>query len=470
MRVLLINPPDMHTAVISKGWDFEIGNIGLFPPFGLICLASFIRRKRGDEIKVLDCIAERLTYRGLESALKAFPADVVGITSSTYTFFDVLQTARLTRRVLPQARICLGGPHVRLFPEETMSHPEFDYLLLGEAEESMVNLLERIEKGFHPEGVEGLVFRDKGSLFKNDIVPIIRDLDALPFPAYDLVPGKAYRSTFGKPGRMACIATSRGCPYRCTYCQGLVKNFRIHSVEYVLEMMLSLYEEGYRSFYFFDDLFNIRAERVQEIAEAILSSGMKVNWVFRGRVSNVSREMFSRAARAGCCQILVGVEDYTDEGLKAIKKGITMQQVHQCVAWAHEFGIEVSTNWIIGLPSHRSAGDVKGLVRAAIDTHADYAQFTILQLLPGCEMFDEAVWDGVIHREAWSHFVSNPVPDYRMEPYDKHLSIEELTRLYRECHSRFYRRPAYIVRRLIKVRSREEFVQKMKVGWKVVMG
>ena len=132
--------------------------------------------------------------------------------------------------------------------------------------------------------------------------------------------------------------------------------------------------------------------------------------------------------------------------------------------------MEVSTNWIIGLPSHKSAQDVRALIKASIDTNADYAQYAILQLLPGCEMFEDAVREGVIHRERWAEFVCDPVPNYKIEAYEKHLSIEDLSKLYKECHNRFYRRPGYLFSRLKKVRSIGELVTKLKVGLKILAG
>jgi radical SAM superfamily enzyme YgiQ (UPF0313 family) len=235
-------------------------------------------------------------------------------------------------------------------------------------------------------------------------------------------------------------------------------------------MMQQLYGQGYRNFYFFDDLFNISTQRVIDISEAILASGMQINWVFRGRSDQISKEMLQVAARAGCCQILLGVEDYTNAGLKAIRKGITIEQVRQTISWAHAYGLEVSTNWIIGLPHHRSALDIRELTQVSIDTGADYAQYSILQLLPGCQMFEEAVREGIIHREAWTEFVLYPVPNYQIEAYDKYLSVKELSQLYKQCHHRFYNRPAYLLGRLRKVRSLSELLTKAKVGLKILLG
>jgi radical SAM superfamily enzyme YgiQ (UPF0313 family) len=341
---------------------------------------------------------------------------------------------------------------------------------LGDGEAPFTSLLNQIEGKGQTEEIQGLVFRHPNIPLKVSQAAWVEDLDSLPFPAFDLIPAEAYRSTFGRAGKMACICTSRGCPFHCTFCQVLVKKFRKHSVPYVLEMMQHLYGQGYRNFYFFDDLFNISTQRVIDISEAILASRMQINWVFRGRADQISKEMLQVAAKAGCRQILLGVEDYSNAGLRAIRKGITMEQVRQAVEWAHACGLEVSTNWIIGLPRHRSVRDIRDLAQVSLDTGADYAQYSILQLLPGCQMFEEAVREGIIHREAWTEFVLHPVPHYQIEAYDKYLSVEELSQLYKECHDRFYKRPAYLLGRLRKVRNLDELVTKAKVGLKVLWG
>jgi len=180
--------------------------------------------------------------------------------------------------------------------------------------------------------------------------------------------------------------------------------------------------------------------------------------------------MMKIASKAGCLSMLLGVEDYTDEGLKMIKKGITIEQVKKAIELAHKYNIEVSTNWIIGLPNHKNVDDIKKLVQVSIDVRSDYAQYTILQLLPGCKMFEDAVNEGVVEKSSWTEFVKNPVPNYQVEPYDKYISIDELSKLYKYCHDFFYKRFSYILKRFLKLRSIYEFKRIIKPAIKILSG
>lgn len=469
MKILLINPPNLNYARISTGWDFEIGNIGLLPPYGLISLAAYIRKCRDDEIHVLDCIAENYDLERLGHYFKEFQPSVVGIGAFTYTFYDVLQTARLAKNVLPDVHVCVGGSHTMLFPEETISHPEIDSLILGEGEKPFLNLLNCMDEDKPINTLSSVICKNTEFSPETKLeIYHVNNLDLLPFPAYGLINGEHYRGTFGRRKKMLCICSSRGCPYGCTFCQVLIKKYRTHSVEYIMEMMKQFYNQGYREFYFFDDLFNITTRRVIEISEAILSNELRINWLFRGRADRLNEETIKIASKAGCSHILLGVEDYTNDGLKRIKKGITIEQAKKVIEWAHKYGIEVSTNWIIGLPNHKSPEDIKNLVNVSIDLRSDYAQYTILQLLPGCEMFEEAVNEGIIHRESWSKFVKNPVSGYQIEPYDKYMSINELSELYKYCHECFYKRYSYILKLMVRIKSFYDIKRAIKPALKIL--
>lgn len=159
MRVLLINPPNLHYARVSSGWDFAIKNIGFFPPYGLISLAAYIRQYRNYEVHILDCVAEKISFNKLSYYLMELQPAIVGIGAFTYTFYDVLQTSCLVKKVLPDTHVCIGGPHVTLFPEETINHSVIDSLILGDGEISFVRLLDCLAEKNKPVGIPNLIYR-----------------------------------------------------------------------------------------------------------------------------------------------------------------------------------------------------------------------------------------------------------------------------------------------------------------------
>lgn len=472
MKILLINPPRNHLIQWSTNdWELDLGEISSFPPLGLMYLASYIREYTHHEINILDAVVEKVNYERLKFIIREWIPDVVGITSFTYTFYDVLQTAKIVKEVNPSIHVCLGGPHTWLFPDETMTHTEIDSLIIGDGEVAFKELLDRLEQGETFKNINGtVVYREGEQIVKREKSRYIPDLDSLPFPAFDLLDSSKYYSTFGKSATMATIASSRGCPFQCTYCQVLDKKFRTRTPENIVQEMLVYYDQGIRDFYFFDDMFNITAKRVIEISEKMLESKMRGNitWLFRGRVDGITEDMLKIAKEAGCTQILLGVEDYTNEGLKKIRKNITIEQAFDTVRMVKKYGIETSTNWIIGFPQHTSKQAIYDLINTAIRMNSDYAQFSILQLFPECQMYQECVREGELTADRWSNFVKHPSKVYYVELYTKHFSAKELSDLYKEAHIRYYRRLSYIFHRLLKLRSFDEFKVKAKAAFAVL--
>ena len=147
MRVLLMNVSDIHVGKTSDDWDLEASDIGAFPPMGILYLAGAVRAAGRHEVSVLDCILDRLTPEQVVERVKAYNADVVGFTVYTPNLYDALVISRKVRQALPGVTLVWGGPHTMLFPAESMAHPEVDFLITGEAEETFPAFLDAQESG-----------------------------------------------------------------------------------------------------------------------------------------------------------------------------------------------------------------------------------------------------------------------------------------------------------------------------------
>jgi radical SAM superfamily enzyme YgiQ (UPF0313 family) len=228
------------------------------------------------------------------------------------------------------------------------------------------------------------------------------------------------------------------------------------------------YEMGLRNFYFFDDTFNTSKKRVIELSRAITSNGMQnINWVFRGRIDVISDEMIREAKSSGLRQALFGVEDYKDDGLKAIKKNITIQEVRESLAICKRNGVLTSTNWILGLPSHKSRKDILDMYEEVVSLDPDYAMFTVLSLLPSTELFNEAVKECVIEKDYWIKHILDPKPSLVIKPFDKYLGVADLSWALQHCYTRFYSRPRYLIKRLLKVKSWSDLALKARVAIRI---
>ncbi|MFA5336818.1 MAG: radical SAM protein, partial [Candidatus Omnitrophota bacterium] len=262
---------------------------------------------------------------------------------------------------------------------------------------------------------------------------------------------------------------SRGCPYECTYCNRPYRTYRSYTNERILSEMDYFYKQGIREFVFFDDMFNINPKRVIDISDSIIKQFPDITWSFRGRVDQVSEDMVKKAKQAGCRQIMFGVEAAKDEDLKAIKKKINTQQVINAIKICRKLGLETSTNWIIGLPTHKTRQDIIDLLNFAIKTGTDYAQFNILIPYAETEIFNDGVERRVLPQNFWNEYVLNPTPNAYIPIWEEHLSREELSALLKICYHKFYLRPSNIVKNILKIKSFSHFKTKFK-GMLTVLG
>jgi radical SAM superfamily enzyme YgiQ (UPF0313 family) len=456
MKILLTNVPDLHVAKTTDDWDLEASDIGIFPPLGLMYLGGALRAQGRHQVKIIDCVLNKYSLNQIATIALEYQPDIVGMTCYTPTLYDIIRLSAKFREVLPGATIVWGGPHTLLFPMESMVHPEVDILVLGEGEEVFPALCNALEDKKPFEAIPGLVYRDNGEVRRTGDPGYMRTIDDIPFPTFDLLDYRRYYSAVGTGQPVGTICSSRGCPFHCTFCCKPYSTYRSRSAQNILDEMSEYHAHGIREFFFFDDLFNATPERVIEISQGILDRKLKVNWSFRGRVDAVTQEMLRLAKKAGCRQIFYGVEAATNEGLKEIRKNITIEQARQAVRWTNKAGILSSTNWIIGFPHHRTRQDILDLIDVAVSINSDFAQFNICIAYHGTQIFEAGVRAGLFEPELWRNFASSPIPNFVEPIWDKNLSRQELSELLRLCYKRFYFRPVPILRKLLRVRRMAE--------------
>ena len=458
MKTLLMNIPDVHVAKTTSDWDLSADDIGVFPPIGIMYVAAAVQAHGGHEVKLLDTMIDRLSPQQIVQKVKEYDPDVVGITVYTPTLYDALLVCHAIKEATPDKIIVWGGPHTSEFPDECLDNEDLvDYIVMGEAEETFPSLLDSLEKGESPEGINGISFKKNGEVIRPPDRGYIKDIDSLPVPAFELLDFKKYYSAVSTGGPIAAVCSSRGCPFLCTYCLSPYKKYRSRSVEGIIAEMKVYYDKGIRDFFFFDDLFNITAKRLKAIGEGIKETGWDISWSFRGRVDAIDNDSLAVAKKSGLTQIFFGVEAGTDEGLKAIKKKLTLQQVKKTVNLCKAHRIKTSTNWIIGFPHHKTREDVIKLIDTAIEVNSDYAQFNILIPYHGTEIFDEGVKEGLFDKELWRDYAKDPVPSFLEPVWEQNLSREELSDLLKLCYKRFYFRPIPIVKKLFTIQNWGEF-------------
>src|SRR6185369_15032182 len=208
-------------------------------------------------------------------------------------------------------------------------------------------------------------------------------------------------------------------------------------------------------------------ERVVAFSDEISRRGYRFTWDFRGRVNSVTFDSLQRAQAAGCRMISFGVETGRDDGLQLLKKGCTIAQVRQVFQWCRSLGILTIADFMIGLPFEKSAADVRRNIDFMLEIDPDYAQVSILSLIPHTELFSDAARQGLIRPERWQEFACAPQPEFHLDHWEEWLGMAELLRLQKEAYRRFYLRPRYIWRSLLATCTWHELTAKLEGALKL---
>jgi radical SAM superfamily enzyme YgiQ (UPF0313 family) len=486
MKVLLINPPRWH-ELVGKNPSIIEKHRGSNPPLGLLYLAAGVLKSALFEVEVLDAQPAGLTYAALDTLLRGKQADIVGITAMSFTLVDAVKTARLVKKTMPGAKTVLGGTHVHLFPEETIGLDGVDYAFMGEAEFAFVTFLkamanqgsrrtvenadEGIGKPVGLDKVPGLVYVDeRGQIIKNTFEPVL-DLDTVPMPPRELLDVRKYSSLLSRGALSTILITSRGCPFRCAFCDRplspITSRFRVRSPENVLDEIAACVDMGIRDILFYDDTFTVKHDRVMAICEGILERGLNIRWDMRTRVNLVDEEMLNLLKRAGCTAIHYGVEAGNNRVLDVIKKGFGIEKVREVFALTRKVGIETLAYFMIGLPTERER-DIADTFSLARSLRPDYAHFTIFSPYPGTEIYRDGLAQGVIRSDVWREFARDPREDFRIPVWEEHFTREQLYDMIVKFYKSFYLRPGYLLTRLLRVRSGTELIRKARAGLSVL--
>lgn len=467
-RVLLINPPRLHEIVGNNPSIIEEER-GYNPPLGLLYLAAAIEKEGHHQVSVLDCQVERLDYASLRERIAGSAPDVVGITAMTLTLLDVVKTLAVVKSAVPGVVTVLGGPHVHLFPQETIGLDPVDFLVLGEGEHTFLRLLDDMDDLEALHEIPGLVFRIDGAIVSTGAPPLIEDLDSVPNPARHLVPYQRYSSLLTKGSIATTVFTSRGCPYLCSFCDRphLGHRFRARSPENVVNELDACVRMGIRDFLFYDDTFSVDRNRAKAICDGIVKRGLDIGFDIRARVDTIDEEMIRKLRRAGCTGIHYGVEAGTPHVLEALNKRITIDEVQEAFALTRRHGVAILAYFMIGNPSE-TRDDIHTTFSVMKRLNPDYVHLTILTPFPGTRIYAEALERGIIARDVWREFAASPSADFTPPHWGEFLTREELSKLLIAGYRQFYLRPGYIARRLLKLRSLGELRKKARAGLKVL--
>lgn len=461
MKILLINPTTDH-ALSSEASVFPQEASGPYPPLGLLYLQVALEQTQGCYVKVLDAALPGRLSAYLKE--KKDEPDLIGITAMTPNLVSVERTISSILLSMNSPKIVIGGPHVDLFPKETLGLQGVDIAIAGEAEKSFSDMVAAIEGGETVESIPG-VFTAKSD-FENQQIerPFISDLDQLPIPDRSGIGIENYRGLAGKDEIFTTMSTSRGCPYRCTFCSTPRSKYRHRSVDSIMEEMIQCEKLGIKHVYILDDTFPTGPKRLADFCDQMRRRSNGLTWSCRAAAAGLSKSAFEQMKSAGCRRVQIGVETATDEGLKELGKSTTVKQIQETFEAANNVGIETVAYFMIGLPNEKSEKDIRAGVRFAIGLRPTFAMFNILTLYPGTALFDRAVTEDLVDADVWQRFAEKPAKDFKQPVWDRHLSRDQLTGSLVKAYRMFYWRPSILWRQLFSGGGFRGIMKRLSVG------
>lgn len=390
MKVLLVSP---------KGSNIYAKMKVALPPLGIAYLAAVIREK-GHKVKIIDRSIEQQKLLPEDFT----PFDLIGISADTPRYPEAVEIARTAKKA--GKMVIMGGYHVTFLDKEALETGVVDIVIRGEAEEIIVNLIDALEKKKDLSTVKGISFVRDGNVIRTPVSPPPQNLDAMPFPARDLLSLKKYSSQMaGLP--VTNLITSRGCPFNCYFCSsskfGGLK-WRYRSAKSIVDEIEILYHDyGYRAFAFMDDNFTLSKRRVMDFADEL--EKRKINdiiwWCF-SRVDILVRneDMVKRMAEAGAFQVFLGLESHNEQTLNDYGKNVGNKEQEQAIRLLHKYGINIHGSFIVG--------DINETKEMAIQTarwvqkvNPRVAQFSILTPYPGTALYNDMEREGRFLHKNW---------------------------------------------------------------------
>lgn len=467
MRVMLIRPPARHTVESEVPEAVEAENLS-YPPLALLAIGQFLLSESDHEVKILDAQLDDLAYDVLEQKVREWAPDVVGVTAFTVQLVDVHKTIRAARA--GGARyVVVGGPHVNDFPQECLDLQGVDAVVKGEGQQPMLELLSVWERGEQAKGIPGVMAHPDDPVPVDDVY-FSNDLDEYPVLDRTLIEYERYYDVMGKGGIFTTMVTSRGCPYRCTFCNTPRHRYRVMSPQRACDEIAHCVSLGIKEIYFVDDTFNITNKRVHELCDEIIRRGLEFSWTVRFRVKGVDRPLLEKMKAAGCSRIQLGVEQGTEEGLLRLKKDVTSREIEHAFKLCREVGIHTVAYFMIGTPTERSREDVLATIEYSIKLDPDFTMYNILTPFPGTTLYDEGVRDGVLDIEPWWGFMREPTEAFKAQVWDEYFTRSELRDLLNLAYRRFYWRPRFVARNVLQMRNIDDFKRKATAGLRLLAG
>lgn len=443
MNILLVNP-----------WSLKKFNVIIIPNVSLGYLASSLQRV-GHDVKMLDCVKDKVDIHGFKAYLAANEFDMVGFSLFTPYIGAVSQYAEAVKAHNVQTVTLAGGPHPTLEPYESMDMlPHVDFAFRGEAERGICQLTEFLSKNPDSEflhspalnKIENLVWRNSSHEVICNPRTYIEDLDSLPFPAWELMDPNSYPlapiGVFSRKTKVAPIIATRGCPYPCTFCAANKmsgKKIRYRSAHNILKEIIYLKTHfDIEEINIIDDNFTMKKGLVEDFCHMLIQNQLGISWSCPNgiRLDTLDKNLLQLMERSGCYSFGVGIEFGTQKMLDHVKKQLTLETIRTQIDLIKSVThIRITGFFIIGHPKE-SVDDINATIDFACSLKLDRANFFNYSPFPGSVDYENLKNEGY-HYNQWydSLYINNVIYT------PKNVTRDQLIRLQKKAFERFFLRP-----------------------------
>ena len=411
-------------------------------PLGLLAIGSVLKRA-GHQVKILDLRISNSPDEELDAVMNSFDPQVVGIGVMTieckYGFID----AAKVKKINPNVTVIFGGPHCSHEPQFILNDSNVDLMVSGEGDLTIVELVNTLEEGKDVAGVPGIAYKKNGSYLRTAERPVIRDLDTID-QEYDLINLERYfnfQSSMDffpvfRNKRFIPLVTSRGCPFKCTYCHDIFdKSIQYRSPEAVvneIEYLIKVY--GIREFHIVDDVFNVNMKRAKIVLDAIIERNLNIHISFPNglRADFFDDELIDKMQRAGVYRMALGIESGSQRIQDMIKKDLDINIIYDVVEKLTSARMSVHGFFMLGFPSE-TREEMKETIHFACNLGLTTANFSLVIPNPGTDLRQTFIESRESNFEDFSEYTFDAASSNASE-----VEGDDLIKLKREANRRFY--------------------------------
>lgn len=379
-------------------------------PFFLAYAASLLK-KHHKEALIIDAVAEGLNKVEFVERIKNNNPDIIVLETATPSFKVDIETAKELKQKFEGVRMVLTGPHASALAFEILTQYEYiDYILIGEYEHTLLDLINYMEGKTKIGNISGLAHRMGNKVKVNKQGPAINNFDSLSWPERESLPIQAYNDGFcDLPKPNVQVLASRGCPYKCKFClwPQTIYNSRVYQKRtpegVINEVAWLLDRYNFKAVYFDDDTFNIDRNYVLEICKEISKRKIRFLWAIMARADLMDKQLLERMKQAGLYAIKYGIESADEKILRLCNKDMDLNKTKQIIMLTKEIGIKVHLTFCLGLPGETNRS-IEKTIKFIESVKPDSLQFSFATPFPGTDFFKYANENGLIVSDDWDRF------------------------------------------------------------------